>query len=405
NDELIYGMETTIVFVHNSESINDEVNANADDYTPLILDSESKNEKRSFSYLIYTLDIILSLFLFGPLVSFYWNSSWEFLDLFFFVNEPELSNFICWILGLLIIFPTYLFQKSFEGLNTSFERSAKFKSKIFQIIIRTCYIYTLGLGVLLQWRGLWNLIDIFFFKDWKRQMILSIICIGFLSLTRATKILLSNPFILYRDDYGQFYTGASRHKFEIPDCHQFSFDFVLSELVECLALTGAWKGIDNFYYEFLFPNDELHSLIASFAISHFLFLVMLLLQHMIFKQCSTKSLFPRLIIENVLNIIMFFIAVLYWKFYWDIMEDYMVNIFEPDALFEILIATHFLSFFIGFVLKASGLLIGPAARLLDGEYEENSDSYIDIDYLKSIFKKNRTDEGVSKIMVIQHTED
>lgn len=64
----------------------------------------------------------------------------------------------------------------------------------------------------------------------------------------------------------------------------------------------------------------------------------------------------------------------------------MIKIFEPNVLFEILIATHFLSFFIGFLFKVSGLLIGPATRLLDGEYEENSDSYLDIDYFKSIFK-------------------
>lgn len=208
-------METTVVFVPDSQLLNDENNANTYDYTPLIIEADSKKENKPLKYGIYSLDIILSLFVFGPLVSLYWNSTWEFLDLFFFPNEPELSNFICWILGLLIIFPTYLFQKSFEGLNTTFERSTKLKNKILNIIIRVCYIYTLVLGVLLQWRGLWNLIDIFFFKDWKRQIILSMICIAFLSLTRATKILLSNPFILYRDDYSKFYTGTSRHKFEV----------------------------------------------------------------------------------------------------------------------------------------------------------------------------------------------
>lgn len=209
-------METTVVFVPDSESLNNENNANNYDYTPLIIESESKKDTHGiYTYGIYSLDIILSLFFFGPLVSLYWNSTWEFLDLFFFSNEPELSNFICWILGLLIIFPTYLFQKSFEKLNKTFERSTKYKDKFLTIIIRVGYIYTLVLGVVLQWRGLWNLIDIFFFKDWKRQMILSMICIAFLSLTRATKTLRSNPFILYRDDYSQFYIGTSRHKFEV----------------------------------------------------------------------------------------------------------------------------------------------------------------------------------------------
>ena len=83
---------------------------------------------------------------------------------------------------------------------------------------------------------------------------------------------------------------------------------------------------------------------------------------------------------------MFFSAVLYWKFYWDFMEDYIINIFESNILFEVLIAVHFMSFIVGFVFKASGLLIGPSTRLLDGEYEENSQSYLDISYINSILK-------------------
>lgn len=159
---------------------------------------------------------------------------------------------------------------------------------------------------------------------------------------------------------------------------------MLCELIECLALTGAWKGIDNFYYEFLFPDNHIHSLIASFTLSLFSFFFILFMQHIIFKPCSTMSLFSRLIVENIINILMFFSAVLYWKFYWDFMEDNMINIFEPNILFEVLIATHFISFIVGFCLKTSSLLIGPFTRLLDGEYEENSQSYIEISYLNSM---------------------
>ncbi|CAF0772676.1 unnamed protein product [Brachionus calyciflorus] len=387
-------METSSLY------INESMTRANNDETPLISRSNWKSGKFRVYSLIYPIDILLSLIFFGPLVSIYWNFSWEFLDLYFYVSEPILSNLICWIFGLLIIFPAYLFQKDFDCLDKYFQSLNNFNGRFLKVTLRISYIYSITLGVLLQWRGLWNLIDIFFFKDWKSQLVLSIICFAFLIVTRATKILLSNPFILYRDNYSLFYTGVSRHKFEIPDCPQFSFDFVLCELVECLALTSAWKGLDNLCYEFIFPNDDIKSLIASFLIGHVSFFILLIVQHFLFKQTTQLSLFPRLIIEDFLNILMFLSAVVYWKFYWDIMEIYIFKTIDSDRLYYLLIIGHFISFIISFSLKTAGLLIGPGVRLLDGEFDDDAESFLDIEYLKNIYQK-QNDENISTRVNIQ----
>ena len=78
----------------------------------------------------------------------------------------------------------------------------------------------------------------------------------------------------------------------------------------------------NYLDQNLYPKDVVSSLWASFSISHIICLIILLLQNLIFNYCSKFYLVPRLIMEDVLNIIMVISAILAWKFYWDLIDHW-----------------------------------------------------------------------------------
>lgn len=353
---------------------------------PLLNQTQWTRRRRCIFTFLYSVDIFLSVLLFSPLVSLYWNFTWQFFDSYFLVDSPRLSNFLCWFIGLVILLPSYLFQNDLHNFYNHLSRLGN-SGQVVRILLRIFYIYLVSIGIVLEWRGVWNLIDIYYFKSWHSQLALAIVCVTFFCLSRSSRTLVSNPFILYRDDYENFFTTDSKHKLPVvSDYSQFSFDFFLAELVECLALVAAWRGIEIAYGDLVFADNKFYSLLTSFIFGHLVYFLFVLIQSFIFKLCSKNNLLLRLIAEDFLHIIMFVSVVIYWKFYWDLMEVYVFDKFE-ESLFYILIGGHFIAFFVAVSLKTSGLLGGPGVSFLDGEPEEdNPNSYYYIHYLSDIYR-------------------
>lgn len=172
-------------------------------------------EKRRIIYnTLHTIDVLLSVLVFSPLVSIYWYCTWQFIDDYFLKESPKLSNFLSWSIGLSILCPGYVFQKDLQNLYEYLNNLETIGSTL-QVLMRVIYIYAICLANVLEWRSMWNLLSLYFYPDWLSQFILALLCILFFCVTRSTHTLVNTPFILYMDDYHQFFTTEAKHQLPV----------------------------------------------------------------------------------------------------------------------------------------------------------------------------------------------
>lgn len=143
-----------------------------------------------------------------------------------------------------------------------------------------------------------------------------------------------------------------------------------------------WFGVQNYLDQNLYPKDVVSSLWASFSISHIICLIILLLQNLIFNYCSKCYLVPRLIMEDVLNIIMVISTILAWKFYWDLIDHWF---YFKSTAFYLYLGGHIGGFILAVICNVTGSLVGPGTSFLDGENKETK-SYFEVNFLTGIFK-------------------
>jgi hypothetical protein len=174
--------------------------------------SEQHRRKRHCITSLYLVDILLSIVFFSPLVSLYWYCTWLFLNDYFITCDAVLSNALSYALGLLILLPAYVLQENLQQFYNRLGQLGPVSSSVSKFLMRTVYIYLMSFAVVLEWRGLWNLCDIYIFKDWRSQLSLSIIALSFFYFTRGTRTLVSTPFIVFTDDYNYFFVADSRYK-------------------------------------------------------------------------------------------------------------------------------------------------------------------------------------------------
>lgn len=126
---------------------------------------------------------------------------------------------MCWLSGLLILLPSYVFQKDLQDIYLVLLNC---NSKFFQclaVLMRVIYIYLVTLAVILEWRGVWNLFDLYFFNDWQTQISLAILALTFFCLTKTSRTLVATPFFLYMDDYHHFFTTEHKHQSDVRLVH------------------------------------------------------------------------------------------------------------------------------------------------------------------------------------------
>lgn len=70
--------------------------------------------------------------------------------------------------------------------------------------MRNIYIYIVTLAITIEWQGLWDLIESNI-DDLQTKLSLSVIAITYACLTRATRSLVSTPFLLTIDDDDAFF--------------------------------------------------------------------------------------------------------------------------------------------------------------------------------------------------------
>lgn len=207
---------------HGVESDTDG-NETSDEHARLLRDIESQHDEqeeldnhppthKTFRNFIYSSDVLLSIVLFSPIVSIYWYGTWTYLDNYFLVDDPKTSSFVSWTSGLFILLIGYLFQQDFQHFYDYLHGLGKC-GNFCQVLVRSVYIYLMSFAVVAEWRGLWNLFNFYFFSDWQSQFVSAIIALSYFLLSRATRSLITTPFVLFMDDYEHFFTTESRHKF------------------------------------------------------------------------------------------------------------------------------------------------------------------------------------------------
>jgi len=219
----------------NANAIESETEGNetSDEHARLLRDVEGQQNvqeevenhlptHKTFRNFIYSSDVLLSIVLFSPIVSIYWYGTWTYLDNYFLVDEPKTSSFVSWTSGLFILLVGYLFQQDFQHFYDYLHELGKF-GRLCQVIARSVYIYFMSFAVVAEWRGLWNLFNFYFFSDWQSQLASAIIALTFFLLSRATRSLITTPFVLFMDDYEHFFTTESRHKFRSVSVSSFLY--------------------------------------------------------------------------------------------------------------------------------------------------------------------------------------
>ena len=112
------------------------------------------------------------------------------------------------------MFLFYIFGKKVHDLYVHFKTiNTKFGSG-FRFGMRILYVYMMSLAIVFQWRGLWNLFDLYYFNDTRSQISLSILALTYFCLTRSTRTLIVTPFGLFVDNADTFFDRDNESRFK-----------------------------------------------------------------------------------------------------------------------------------------------------------------------------------------------
>jgi hypothetical protein len=164
----------------------------------------------------------------------------------------------------------------------------------------------------------------------------------------------------------------------------FGLDFILTEILECLALITTWRGAENNLDIHVYPNDPLYKILVSFVASHSIYLFVAFIQTFVHKRvANTNVILVRLVTESLMYIVMFLSSVFLWKFYWDFMDSFVFTTVEK---FWVYLIGHFLMFFVAVCLKVSSILVGPGTSFMDSEILKSENAYFEVNYLTTIYR-------------------
>jgi hypothetical protein len=363
-----------------------------------------QHEKKLKIDFYYFIDLFLSAVIFTPLSGFYWYGSWSFIDSYFLTSNAFLSAMLSYLIGLSIILPSYLFQLKLQHFYNNYCDNI-----IKRFLFKLTYVYFLSIGIVFEWRGCWELCDMAFNLDWKNELSISIIAVTYLLITRSFRLMKSSPYVLTYDYFDDEYFITKSRFTQLNNFKylQYSFDFLLSELIESFVVIIAWRGLSIVFDLFIFPDNYKISILITLLIGYLAFFLLALVQFKIYTRIQPFTLVPRLFFEDLLNLIMFLSLILLWKGYWDFCDNF---IYYENYQFEIYVILHFVSFLIVILTNSSVSIIGCGCEYKDGELEcdeQEGDSQVQsdvngcffrIDYVGHILIKRKDGIAYSRVV-------
>ncbi|XP_067010130.2 uncharacterized protein fusl [Anabrus simplex] len=107
---------------------------------------------------LYVLDCVFSVTVVGSLVVFVWRGSWTLLDIYIYPNHHDWSAWASLAIGYSIIILIFSIQKPMKIL------CARLKG-IPRLIVADTYLLASFAGTCNLWRGIWNLLNVYFLHD------------------------------------------------------------------------------------------------------------------------------------------------------------------------------------------------------------------------------------------------
>ncbi|CAH1101314.1 unnamed protein product [Psylliodes chrysocephalus] len=107
---------------------------------------------------LYVLDCLFSILVVGTLVVFVWRGVWQLIDIFLFPNDEIFSSWSSLVLGYLVVASAFLLQPLMKYLCERLTGTTRL------LIADTFVLYAL-FGTVNVWRGIWNLLNIYFLPD------------------------------------------------------------------------------------------------------------------------------------------------------------------------------------------------------------------------------------------------
>ncbi|CAD7085963.1 unnamed protein product [Hermetia illucens] len=107
---------------------------------------------------LYVLDCIFSVLVVGTLVVVAWRGSWVFLDLTLYPGNPTYSAWGSLVIGYGIVGLTFALQPIMRW-------TCDRLTGLWRIAVADIFLFLSFLGTINVWRGVWQLLDIYFLPD------------------------------------------------------------------------------------------------------------------------------------------------------------------------------------------------------------------------------------------------
>jgi hypothetical protein len=325
---------------------------------------------------LYLTDMLIAAFIITPFVNIHWRGAWDLLDIHLLPEHPIISALISLSISLFMLYSIYISQNSFQSFYE------KHRHNILGQIMTRMYTLIIAFAYINQWRGLWNLLDMTS-NVWYHLVIETLVSILFLALTRSIYNLNSAPFLIGIDTESYFLLGS---KYTISSKHflQYTFDFILGEVVEAPLLIIAWRGLYNLSDLYIYPERARLSMTISFISGYLLFFVLALIQIPIVR-CLIKRPHRRIhsFVSNIFHLIAFVSVGQIWRSLWIMCEQFL-NIPGHHQL------TLWLCYAVSFIVLTCGLaacsLNGPGGSK-DGHTNEGPMLLFKFDYFSTLLKR------------------
>ncbi|XP_072938735.1 uncharacterized protein fusl isoform X1 [Epargyreus clarus] len=192
---LIAGL--TLIFYFSSTALRSSKNILASPYflvtdgkEPTYIFTTRFQKKSSRETVLYILDCIFSVTVVGSLVVFVWRGSWALLDIFLFPDDQVKSCWTSLIVGYALVVFTFALQAPMRWAAARLQGAAR-------LLLADVYHFVSFIATVNVWRGVWGLLDIYFFPDTPK---LSNWCSHIISLALLILLNCSNS-VLVRGVY------------------------------------------------------------------------------------------------------------------------------------------------------------------------------------------------------------
>ncbi|XP_047019588.1 uncharacterized protein LOC124629949 isoform X3 [Helicoverpa zea] len=136
--------------------------------------------------MLYILDCIFSVTVVGSLVVFVWRGSWALLDIFLYPDDKSKSCWTSLIVGYAVVIVTFALQAPVRWSAARLHGAPR-------LLLADVYHLVSFVATVNVWRGVWGLLDIYFFPETPK---LSNWCSHIVSLTLLILLNCSNSVIV-----------------------------------------------------------------------------------------------------------------------------------------------------------------------------------------------------------------